>query len=75
MPIRAARTARTGSMAGEADQTVKVRTGDPPSGRTDGRRPRRTARRLAPFAENPCIAAGLGLKLRRGWGAVRKTGG
>jgi len=25
-------------------------------------------------AENPCITAGLGLKLHRGWGAVRPGG-
>ncbi len=25
-------------------------------------------------AENPCIAAGLGLKLGRGWGAARRRG-
>src|SRR5204862_6281941 len=29
----------------------------------------------SPSAENPCIAARLGLKLRRGWGAVRHAPG
>src|SRR5204863_3295196 len=30
---------------------------------------------VAPSAENPCIAARVGLKLRRGWGAVRHAPG
>ena len=30
---------------------------------------------VAPSAENPCIAVRVGLKLRRGWGAVRHAPG
>jgi hypothetical protein len=29
---------------------------------------------IADLAENPCIATGLGLKLRQGWGAAWRRG-
>jgi len=68
MRASARERAHTGTLTSRSVENVK-RSG-----------PRRGWRRRfiglgSPSAENPCIAARLGLKLRRGWGAVRHAPG